>query len=123
MPDPSGEFAQFVLEQLDAIPDLSAGRFFGGSGIKSRSTLFAMIMGNALYFAVDDATRADYERLGSRCFSYGTKKGPVEVRRFLEVPGEVLEDRERLVTFAQGAIAAALKAASSPKRRHRKAAA
>ena len=116
----SNEFQAFVLEQLTRIDDLSCSRFFGGFSLKSSSVLFAMIMDNALYFAVDEDSRVEYEKLGSRCFSFDSKKGRVDVKRFFEVPAEIMDDQERLVAFANAAIAAALKSASSGKSRGKK---
>src|SRR5262249_23692297 len=78
MGESSSEFAAYVAEQLRPLGALAIDRFFGGLSIKSGAALFAMIMDGALYFAVDDELRAEYERLGSHCFSYDSKKGRVD---------------------------------------------
>jgi len=98
------EFLRFVLEQLSALPDLSAADFFGGTGIKAGTAMFAMIMDGTLYFATDEASRQEYVAFGSRRFSYRTKSRLVETK-FFEVPAEILDDRERLAEFAERAIA------------------
>ncbi|MBL0313467.1 MAG: TfoX/Sxy family protein [Holophagaceae bacterium] len=109
----SHEFTQFVIEQLVSIPGLSTGRFFGGIGVKSEATQFAMIMDGSLFFTVDDESRKKYEQMGSKCFSYGTKKGRVDVRKYFEVPADLLEDSTQLVVLARAAIAVARKAKTS----------
>ncbi len=98
------EFLRFVLEQLSVLPDLSAADFFGGTGIKAGTAMFAMIMDGTLYFATDEASRLEYVAFGSRRFSYRTKSRLVETK-FFEVPAEILDDRERLAEFAERAIA------------------
>ena len=101
------EFKAFVLEQLGAIRDLSCRPMFGGFGLRSGETFFGIIMDHALYFAVDDASRAQYENLGSKCFSYSAKGRAVDVKRYFEVPGDVMEDHAQLADFARSAIRAA----------------
>jgi DNA transformation protein len=98
------EFLRYVLEQLTPLRELSAAGFFGGTGIKAGTAMFAMIMDGTLYFATDEATRPEYVALGGRRFSYRTKSRLVETK-FFEVPADILDDRERLAEFAERAIA------------------
>src|SRR5215471_11855674 len=98
------DYAEFVLDQLTALRDVTSGRFFGGIGLSSSGTQFAMIMENSVYFVVDDATRQSYEKMGSRCFSYSTKKRRVAVKKYYEVPAELIEDQDRLVALARESI-------------------
>jgi DNA transformation protein len=100
----SSEYVEYIMEQLSAIAGLTSGRFFGGIGLSASSAQFAMVMGNSLYFAVDDATRPKYEQTGSNCFSYNTKNGRVQVKRYFLVPAAALEDRGALVALAEEAI-------------------
>ena len=72
----SSEFIEFVMELLQPIPALGGKRLFGGYGVKSNHSQFAMIMNNTLYFVVSDQTRPKYEAQGKKPFSYGTKTGP-----------------------------------------------
>lgn len=106
----SGEFADYVLELLAAAGTIRTTRFFGGIGICAGATQFAMVMGNSLYFVVDDSTRAKYERAGMQPFSYATKNGRREVRRYVELPEEVLTDPSELRLWMRESIAIASKA-------------
>ncbi len=90
----------FVADQLSALDGLVAKRLFGGIGLSANGIQFAMIMGPELYFAVNDATRPQYEAMGSTCFTYQTKKRQVDVRKYYRVPDVVIEDRERLLSLA-----------------------
>lgn len=110
----SSDYVEFVKDQLASLRGVSIGRFFGGIGLCSEGTQFAMIMGSALYFFVDDSTRPKYERMGSGCFSYSTKKGRVDVRKYYAVPAEVIEEQEQLVALARESIRIANLSKRSP---------
>lgn len=68
-----------------------------------------MIMGNSLYFVVDEGTRKKYEQAGMQPFSYATKKGRIQVRKYFEVPEEVLTDPAQRRIWANEAIGVARK--------------
>ena len=113
----TADFLEFVKDQLAPILEVTSGRFFGGAGLSADGVQFAMIMGNALYFVVSDATRAKYEAMGSACFSYTTKKGRVDVKKYFEVPAEFLEDPDRLLQLAHESIDAARRAKRPAKKK------
>jgi DNA transformation protein len=104
---PSTEFTEYVLEQLAPIGLMQTSRFFGGVGISNGFVQFAMIMGNSLYFTVDEDTRKKYEQAGMQPFSYMTKKGQVQVRRYFELPEDILSDTEQLRLWANEAMCVA----------------
>ena len=110
----STEYLEYILELLEPIGPIRTGRFFGGVGISKDSLQFAMIMGNSLYFAVDDDTRRKYEQAGMQPFSYMTKKGRVQVRKYFELPEDVLTDPEQLRLWTQEAV----HVAGKPKQRN-----
>jgi DNA transformation protein and related proteins len=114
---PRTEYTNYVLELLEPIGHMRASPFFGGTGIYDGSAQFAMVMGNTLYFAVDDASRAKYEQAGMKPFSYLTKNGRVQVRRYFELPEDVLADPQRLRQWAHEAIDLAAKAKPATRRR------
>ncbi len=100
----SPEFIEFVRELFTPLGELKDGSFFGGFAFKSGSKQFAMIMGNTLYFCVNDHTRPQYEEIGMEPFSYSTKKGRVKVRKYFSAPEELFEDQEKLIEWANEAI-------------------
>lgn len=100
----STEYTEYVLELLAPIAPVQTGPFFGGIGISKGAVQFAMIMGNTLYFAVNDDTRKKYEEAGMRPFSYMTKKGRVQVRRYFELPEDILTDPEQLRAWAKESL-------------------
>lgn len=106
MSKPRDEFKHFVLDQLARVPALSSAPFFGGIGLRSGANFFGMILGGTLYFSTSPTTREEYQKLGSRCFSYTKKDGKVQNTKLFEVPAEVLDDADSLHTWATRAIAA-----------------
>ena len=101
---PSAEYTEYVLELLQPIGAVRTSRFFGGVGISNGAVQFAMIMGNSLYFAVDEDTRKKYEQAGMQPFSYMTKIRRVQVRKYFELPEDVLTDPEQLRLWAHEAM-------------------
>jgi DNA transformation protein len=116
----SQDYIDFVSEQLDALRGLQCKRMFGGAAMSADGLQFALLMDNATYFLVDDATRPVYEAMGRHCFSYATRLRHVEVKRYYEVPGELIEDRERLASLARESLGIAVRERSKPARRKAK---
>lgn len=112
----NSSYLEYIVDQLAPIGPLTTARFFGGTGLSSEGVQFAMLMEGTLYFVVSDATRPKYEAMGSRCFSYSTKNGRVQVRRYFEVPAEVVEEQPRLVALARESMLAARASTKSKKR-------
>ena len=110
----STEFTTYILDRLHVLGPIETRRFFGGVGLLADATQFAMIMGNTVYFVVNDATRTKYEQAGMSCFSYSTKTKLVQVRRYFALPEEILEDQDALRAWAGEAMLAARKV-SKPK--------
>ncbi len=103
----SPEFIDYVKELFIPLGDITDGKFFGGFAFKSGSKQFAMIMGNTLYFCVNNQTRPKYESIGMEPFSYSTKKGVVKVKKYFPAPEHLFEDQEELVEWANEAIKSA----------------
>jgi len=97
-------YTDYVLECLQPVGAISSGRFFGGIGVSVDGVQFAMMMGNALFFVVDDSTRPQYEQMGTGCFWYNTKKKKINVKKYHEVPGEWLDEQETLLQRAEESI-------------------
>jgi len=115
MSEASSQFADFIVDRLAGIPRIARTRFFGGTGLSADATQFGMIMGSTLYFVVDKDTRPKYEELGSQCFAYDTKARRVQVRKYFEVPIEIIEDNEALAALAREAVRVAQSLASKKK--------
>ncbi|HOY69654.1 MAG TPA: TfoX/Sxy family protein [Methylotenera sp.] len=101
---PSAEYKTYVLDLIEPIIPLTTTRFFGGVGLTYNAVQFGMMIGNNLYFVVDDTTRNKYLQAGMQAFSYLSKKGRVQVRRYYELPEEILTDAVQLRLWALEAI-------------------
>lgn len=100
----STEFVSHVRDLLSPLGPLTDGKFFGGHAMKCEGKQFAMVMGNILYFRVNDTTRPEYEKRGSTSFSYSTKQRTVQVRVYFSAPEELFENPALLLSWAKKAI-------------------
>ena len=94
----SAKFKAFIEDQLSDIRDLLIKRMFGGFGFYAGETFFAIIAYDRFYLWMgEDDPRA----AGLAPFS---PKGTYSMGRYLEVPAEVLEDRDQLLAWARQSI-------------------
>jgi len=94
------EFIQFLLEILGPLGDISACPMFGGYAIRKKRFPFALVMDDRVYFKVDDSNRKDYERAGSKPFTYMARGKEIVVSNW-EVPVDILEDDDKLLKWAE----------------------
>ena len=111
------EFVDYVLDLLEPINAISSGRFFGGKAVSCDAVQFAMIMDSSLFFVVDNGTRDKYIEMGTECFWYTKRTGKVNVKKYHEVPGELLDDPTTLLEWARESIKVAKKLSKRKKRR------
>ncbi len=105
----STSYKSFVVEQLGRVlPDVRVRSMFGGVGVYGGELFFALIDNDALYFKVDDETRANFEARGMGPFRPFGDGG--EVMKYYEVPAEVIEDQDTLQAWVHDALAVARRA-------------
>jgi DNA transformation protein len=107
-------FLAFVVEQLEAVGDITSKRMFGFVGLYAGDLFFAVLDNDRLYFKVDESNRGDYEAAGSGSFRPGGPDG--EVMHYFEVPVSVIEDTDELARWAAKSIAVARAKQSRPKK-------
>ncbi len=95
----ASSFKDYVLDALSELDGVHARSMFGGYGLYLGEDFFGLCKNDAVYFRVDDVSRRDYERLDSRPFVY-SRDGKMRTMAYYEVPVEVIDDRERFVTWA-----------------------
>jgi DNA transformation protein len=110
-------FRLFVLEQLASVDHVHARAMFGGVGLYAADVFFGILAADTLYFKVDDSNRSAYESAGMKAFQPYADR-PMS-RSYYEVPVAVIEDPERLATWASAAIGAAKGAQRAIGRRKR----
>ena len=106
----TGDFREYVLEQLGRVAEVEWKRMFGGVGLYADGTFFALIDDDIVYFKVGDANRAEFEAAGSRPFRPYGVDGPSSMNYF-ELPVDVLEDADALRIWTGKAVAVAQSAA------------
>lgn len=107
------------LADLNGTEKVTCRAMFGCIGIYLGATFFGIGFRGRLFFRVDDTTRPEYERLGSRPFHPTAK---ITMQGYYEVPAEVLDDPDELTAWARESVAVAAelaKAKKSPRARRR----
>ena len=101
----SEDFKNYVEEQLSVFEPVLIKKMFGGYGIFKEGLMFAMISpGDIFRMRADDFNVKDYIDAGMSQFpSHGGKKG----MPYWDVPVDVLEDSDKLKSWASKAYAAA----------------
>ena len=112
----AAEYLAYVLDQLSVLGDVTSRRMFGGVGLYRGELFFGLISDDVLYFKVDDANRADYEREGMKSFRPFRDRPQYELG-YYEVPANALEDPETLADWARKSLAVAARSDSSKVRR------
>jgi DNA transformation protein and related proteins len=102
----SDEYLQFVLEQLAALGHLRAQRMFGAVGLYCDDCFFGLISAGTLYFKVGEGNLADYESRGMGRFRPYPDR-PERSMGYYQVPADVLDEAETLVSWARAALAVA----------------
>lgn len=74
---------------------------FGGHGLYQGNVFFGIVYGGRVYFKTDKKTAAKYERCGMSPFRPRPGQG---LKRYYEVPVDVIEDDNELVAWAREAI-------------------
>ena len=111
------DFHAYVVHDLMSnIQGIQSRAMFGGWGLYHNGTIFGIIADDQLYFKADEKNRKEYEAAGSSPFTYeasGRKK--VTIASYWEVPADVLENRELLVSWVEDSCKASLRAKSTKK--------
>lgn len=93
-------FKDFVLDQLAGLRGLTCRAMFGGHGLSCRGKFFGIVHKGRLYFKVTQRTIGLYQEQGMNPFKPNAKQ---TLKSFYEVPPDILEDAERLTTWAEQA--------------------
>ena len=95
----SSDYLQFILEQLHGLGRVHARRMFGAAGLYCEAVFFGIISDDTLYLRVDEASRGDYTARGMAAFRPYADRPEISMTYF-EVPAEVLEDPEELLSWS-----------------------
>ncbi len=95
-----------VFDLMGDIPGISSRAMFGGWAVYRDGVIFGIIVGQELYFKVDDKNRSVFEEMGSHPFVYSKKDGKTATMSYWLVGEEIIEDRDKICQLMEGSIAA-----------------
>ncbi len=110
----SNGYRTYILDQLAAVPALNTRRMFGGVGLYSGESFFALIDDDVLFFKVDDSNREDYVSRGMKAFLPIPGKSSFG---YYQVPADVIEEAEELTRWARRSVEVAVKKQKIPKKK------
>jgi DNA transformation protein len=96
-------FEGWTLNRLSEIGDITVRPMFGGHGIFWRNVIFGMVFRERLYLKVDEQSKGEYLDRGMGPFRPNERQ---TLKSYYEVPPEILDDREELLSWAREAIRA-----------------
>lgn len=97
----------FVTEIFSDIPDLRTRRMFGGLGLYSGDTIFALMRSDAriLVKATAPALEARLAEMGSEKWVYTRKNGATSAMPYWSLPDAALDDPTAASALAKEALA------------------
>lgn len=96
----SKEYLEYIQSQLQVIPDWISKRMFGGVGFFREGVMFAMVTGdNKFYLKINEEIMPEFEAFGMKAFGHASGKKPK--MPYYECPVEVLEDADKLHSWAE----------------------
>ena len=97
-------FVEYVCDQVDDLDAVTYKPMFGGYGLYCGVCFFGIVFDGRLYFKTDDRTRGQYEEWEMKPFQPNAKQ---TLRSYYEVPGELIDDREKMFELAEDAVTVA----------------
>ena len=108
-------FTTLVLEQMSSLGPVQAKRMFGGCGIFKMGLMFAVVIGDELYFKADEQNVGRFLARGLKPFTYEAGGRSVSLR-YYQAPPETLEEPPAMAEWAGEAYACALRNQKPPRR-------
>lgn len=99
-------FLEFVKDGLEELGEITSRAMFGGYGIYKDGLIFAITHDNELYLKGVGNAAIVFDNAGSEQFSYQGKKGLVKMC-YWKVPSDIIDDKEKLINWANLAIKSA----------------
>jgi DNA transformation protein and related proteins len=101
------QYLAYVLEQLGGLERVSTRRMFGGVGLYSSALFFGLIDDDTLFFKTDASNAAEYQARRMPRFMPPANR-PMGPMGYHQVPADIIEDGESLVSWARRSVAVAL---------------
>lgn len=105
-------FKDFIVDQLTALRGMTSRRMFGGHGLYCDGMFFGIIYQGRLYLKITPDIVSSYLAQGMAPFRPNAKQ---TLKTYYEVPADVVEDAERLTTWAVQAVRSRVRPSSPPR--------
>ena len=112
-------FVDHCLELLSPLGATRSHRMFGGHALYVDDLCIALVMNDALYLKVDDASRAAFVAARCRPFVYTAKNDEIHSLGYYTAPEEAMESPAEMIPWARRALTAAVaaRAKAPPKKK------
>ena len=98
----SDDFLEYVLDQLSSWGEVYVKRMFGGAGLYSDGLMFCLIADNVAYLKVDETNKEKFLEAGSTPLRPFPDRPTV--MSYFEIPPDVLEDKDKLIIWAEESL-------------------
>jgi DNA transformation protein len=107
------QYLAYILEQLEALGSLHSRRMFGGVGLYRGELFFGLIDDDTLFLKVDETNSAQYQARNMPRFMPPASR-PLGPMGYYQVPADIIEESELLVSWARQSVEVALRKAKKP---------
>jgi DNA transformation protein and related proteins len=104
------QYLAYVLEQLEGLGSVQPRRMFGGVGLYRGELFFGLIDDDTLYLKTDETNSAQYQARNMPRFMPPVNR-PMGPMGYHQVPADIIEDAESLVSWARQSVEVALRKA------------
>jgi DNA transformation protein and related proteins len=101
------QYLEYILEQLGGLGGVSFRRMFGAVGLYHGELFFGLIDDDTLFFKTDGSNTAEYQARHMPRFMPPVNR-PMGPMGYHQVPADIIEDGEALVSWARKSVAVAL---------------
>lgn len=115
---------EFIRELFAPFRPVTMQRLFGGAGLYADGLIFGLVFDGAIYLKVDATSIPDFEREGSKPFTYVRAKSKGRIGRaslsYWRLPERLYDDPEEVAVWAARALAIAERKKLAPRVRAKK---
>jgi DNA transformation protein and related proteins len=112
---------EFIRDLFAQFRPVTVKRMFSGAGIFADGLMFGLIVDGAIHHKVDESNIVDFEREGSRPFTYTRGKSSDQPTRhalpYWRLPERLYDDPDELAVWAARAFAVAERRKLPPRTR------